>query len=147
LNDGTHSFSIRTVDCAGKQPPVKGKSNNSQADELQIQITHPERFMTQMEDGFLTFNVQLTLELKPLGDATTAQFDAFTDTYGVNQLFVGWKNSAEILNQLQIMNGNDTGTKPTNFQDNECTKEGFAFQTLRPVESKMSRYDHFGNMF
>ena len=57
LNDGTRSFILRTVDCHDQSAPF----NESQ--ETRIQITHDDHMISQISDGFLTFKVNLTLQL------------------------------------------------------------------------------------
>jgi hypothetical protein len=127
LNDGSHSFSTVTVDCHDNPAPFH------ELNETMIAITHQGFPITQIEDGFLTFTIRARFELQGLDGATD-----YNDPHEVNQIFVGFKNSAEILDQLQInCRGRSIG-----IQDNECLREGFAYQTLRPVEAKKKRYDH-----
>ena len=83
-NDGTRSFILRTVDCHDQSAPF------SESQETRIQITHDDHMISQISDGFLTFKVQLTLQLTGI-DST------FNDTNNLCKLFVGFKSSNQIL--------------------------------------------------
>jgi hypothetical protein len=125
INDGTRSFEILTEDCHDNPAPF----NVNQ--ETMVKITHPTYDVTQLEDGFLTFNVEVVLQatglVKP--DGTTI----YTNDHSI--LFVGFKNSAEILQQLQIT----CRGKSVGLQDNECLREGFAYNTLRTKTDKVQK--------
>ena len=56
-NDGTRSFILRTVDCHDQSATF------SESQETRIQITHDNHIISQISDGFLTFKVQLILQL------------------------------------------------------------------------------------
>ena len=122
-NDGTRSFVLRTVDCHDQAAPF----NASQ--ETRIAITHSDHQISQITDGFLTFNVRLTLQLTGIDAAK------FTDDNHFFKLFVGFKSSNQILDQLQILCRNLS----TGYQQNECCREGFAYATLKPKQEKKTR--------
>ena len=126
LNDGTRSFILRTVDCHDQSAPF----NESQ--ETRIQITHDDHMISQISDGFLTFKVNLTLQL-------TGIDSSFNDPNKLCKLFVGFKSSNQILDQLQILSRNLN----TGYQQNECCREGFAYSTIKPFNEKKTRkYTH-----
>ena len=56
-NDGTRSFSFRTVDCHDQPAPFH------QGLYSQISLTHPDHFVSDIDKGFLTFHVKLDLQL------------------------------------------------------------------------------------
>ena len=76
LNDGTRSFILRTVDCHDQSAPF------SESQETRIQITHDDHMISQISDGFLTFKVNLSLQL-------TGIDSGFSDSNNLCKLFVG----------------------------------------------------------
>ena len=90
INDGTRSFQLRTVDCHDQAAPF----NSSQ--ETRIAITHSDHMISQITDGFLTFQVRLMLQLTGIDAAN------FADKDHLCKIFVGFKSSNQILDQLQI---------------------------------------------
>ena len=56
-NDGTRSFSMKTVDCHDQQAPFYQES------ETQIEITHKDHHVSNVNDGFLSARVELALQL------------------------------------------------------------------------------------
>ena len=88
--------------------------------------------ISQISDGFLTFKVQLTLQLTGI-DST------FNDTNNLCKLSIGFKSSNQILDQLQILCRNLN----TGYQQNECCREGFAYSTIKQYNEKKTRkYRH-----
>ena len=127
INDGDRSFVLKTVDCHDQQAPF----NDSQ--ETRIAITHADHMVSQITDGFLTFKLKLKLQLTGV---TSGQF---TDTNHLCKLFVGFKSSNQILDQLQITCRN----LATGYQQNECCREGFAYSTIKTQqEKKTKKYTH-----
>ena len=122
VNDGTRSFILRTVDCHDQAAPF----NSSQ--ETRIAITHSDHQISQITDGFLTFQVKLMLQL-------TGIDPSFADKDHLCKIFVGFKSSNQILDQLQILCRNLN----TGYQQNECCREGFAYSTLKPRNEKKTR--------
>ena len=121
-NDGTRSFILRTVDSHDRPPPF----DDSQ--ETQLTITHSDHDISQISEGFITFDVELQLQLIGLDPD-------FTDLQDLLQVFVGFKSSNQILDQLQIMSNNIT----TSYQNNECLREGFAYSTIKAYDQKKTR--------
>ena len=127
VNDGTRSFIYRTVDCHDQSAPF----NDSQ--ETRISITHADHAISQITDGFLTFKVKLMLQLTGVSSAE------FLDADNLCKIFVGFKSSNQILDQLQIMCRNLS----TDYQQNECVREGFAYSAIKPQqEKKTKKYTH-----
>ena len=122
INDGTRSFIYRTVDCHDQSAPF----NDSQ--ETRISITHGDHMVSQLTDGFLTFKVKLMLQLTGI-DST------FSDINRICKLFVGFKSSNQILDQLQIMCRNLS----TDYQQNECVREGAAYSFIKPQQEKKTK--------
>jgi hypothetical protein len=127
-NDGSRSFSAVTMDCHDNQATF------TENQETTVKLTSANHDVTQLDDSFMTFEVELKLQMDGLPE-TYLKTD---DPCGIAQIFVGFKNSAEILHQLQIFNrGQNVG-----LQDNECLREAFAMQTIMPRIAKKKRYDH-----
>ena len=122
VNDGTRSFSLRTVDCHDQAAPF------TSSQETRIAITHSDHHISQITDGFLTFNVKATLQLIGIDPS-------FEDKDHLCKLFVGFKSSNQILDQLQI----NCRNLSTGYQQNECCREGFAYSTLKPKQEKKTR--------
>ena len=91
VNDGTRSFIPRTVDCHDHNCPY------GENDETRIDITHSDHMISNLSDGFLTFKVRVYIKL--LGVNT------FNDNNRLFKLFVGFKDSNQILDKLQIYCG------------------------------------------
>ena len=123
VNDGTRSFVLKTVDCHDQAAPF----NDSQ--ETRIAITHADHHISQITDGFLTFKVKLMLQLSGVSSAS------FTDIDHLSKLFIGWKSSNQILDQLQILSNNLS----TDYQQNECCREGFAYSSIKPKSDKKTK--------
>ena len=56
-NDGTRSFILRTVDSHDRPPPF------DDGQETQLSITHEDHAISQLSNGFITFLVELQLQL------------------------------------------------------------------------------------
>ena len=92
VNDGTRSFILRTVDSHDRPPPF------DDGQETQLSITHEDHDISQLSEGFITFDVELQLQLLGL-DAT------FDDPDELLQIFVGWKSSNQIMDRY-LLDGN-----------------------------------------
>ena len=125
-NDGTRSFIYRTVDCHDQSAPF------SDSQETRIAITHSDHMISQITDGFLTFKVRLMLQL-------TGIDSSFSDVNNLCKIFVGFKSSNKIIDQLQILCNNLS----TEYQQNECVREGAAYSFIKPQqEKKTKKYTH-----
>ena len=127
VNDGTRSFVLKTVDCHDQAAPF------SDAQETRIAITHSDHDISQISDGFLTFKITLNLQLVGIDK------NNFEDLDHLCKIFVGFKSSNQILDQLQVLCNNIS----TDYQQNECCREGFAYSTVKPkVDKKTKKYTH-----
>ncbi len=125
-NDGTRSFIYRTVDCHDQSAPF------DQDQETRINITHSDHQVSQLTDGFLTFNVTITVKL-------SQALTGYTDTEHLGKVFIGFRSSNQVLDQLQI----NCRNMNTGYQQNECCREGFAYSNIKPkCEKKTKRYIH-----
>ena len=122
VNDGTRSFIPRTVDCHDHNCPY------GENDETRIDITHSDHTISNLSDGFLTYKVRVYLKL--LGIDST-----FEDPDRLFKLFVGFKDSNQILDKLQIY----CGGKNTGYNQNECLREGFAYSAIKPKQEKRTK--------
>ena len=121
-SNSTRSFILRTVNCHDQS------ASFSESQETRIQITHDDHMISQINDGFFTFKVQLT------GIDST-----FNDSNNLCKLFVVFKSSNQIFDQLQILCRNSN----ISYQQNECCREGFAYSTIKPYNEKKTRkYTH-----
>ena len=127
-NDGTRSFIIRTEDCHDQNAPF------NQSQETRLRITHNDHMISQITEGFINFKIKLTLQLSKDIQATHVN-----DTNHLGKLFVGFKSSNQLLDQLQIYSNNVS----TGYQQNECCREGYCYSTIKPYSEKKTRkYTH-----
>jgi hypothetical protein len=59
----------------------------------------------------------------------------FDDDHHLCKIFVGFKSSNQILDQLQLLCRNLS----TDYQQNECCREGFAYSTIKPKQEKKTK--------
>mgnify|MGYP001117667703 FL=1 len=127
-NDGTRSFIIRTEDCHDQNAPF------NQSQETRLRITHNDHMISQITEGFINFKIKLTLQLSKDIQATHVN-----DTEKLGKIFVGFKSSNQLLDQLQIYSNNIS----SGYQQNECCREGFCYSTIKPYSEKKTRkYTH-----
>ena len=127
-NDGTRSFIIRTEDCHDQNAPF------NQSQETRLKITHSDHMISQITEGFINFKIKLTIQLSK--DIQTTHVN---DTEKLGKIFVGFKSSNQLLDQLQIYSNNLS----TGYQQNECCREGFCYSTIKPYSEKKTRkYTH-----
>ena len=127
-NDGTRSFIIRTEDCHDQNAPF------NQSQETRLRITHNDHMISQITEGFINFKIKLTLQLSKDIQATHVN-----DTNHLGKLFVGFKSSNQLLDQLQIYSNNVS----TGYQQNDCCREGYCYSTIKPYSEKKTRkYTH-----
>ena len=128
-NDGTRSFSFRTVDCHDQPAPFH------QGQYSQISLTHPDHFISDVDKGFLTFHIKLDLQL----NTDTAKLQLIEDPDNLYKLFVGFKSSNQLFDRLEILHNNVN----VGYQQNECIREGFLYSVLKPeTEKKRRRFVH-----
>ena len=127
-NDGTRSFIIRTEDCHDQNAPF------NQSQETRLRITHSDHMISQITEGFINFKIKLTIQLSK--DIQTTHVN---DTEKLGKIFVGFKSSNQLLDQLQIYSNNIS----SGYQQNECCREGFCYSTIKPYSEKKTRkYTH-----
>ena len=96
-NDGTRSFIYRTTDCYNSDAPF------DMSQESRIMITAPDFDITNISDSYITMKVNLKLQLN-------TALKELNDPDRLMKVFVGWRCSNQILDQLQIVsNNNNTG--------------------------------------
>ena len=128
-NDGTRSFSFRTVDCHDQPAPFH------QGQYSQISLTHPDHFISDVDKGFLTFHVKLDLQL----NTDLSKLQQIDDPNNFYKLFVGLKSSNQIFDRLEILHNNVN----VGYQQNECVREGFLYSAVKPeTEKKRRRFVH-----
>ncbi len=128
-NDGTRSFSFRTVDCHDQPAPFH------QGQYSQISLTHPDHFISDVDKGFLTFNVKLDLQL----NTDLSKLQQIDDPNNFYKLFVGFKSSNQLFDRLEILHNNVN----VGYQQNECIREGFLYSAVKPeTEKKRRRFVH-----
>ena len=129
VNDGTRSFSFRTVDCHDQPAPFH------QGQYSQISLTHPDHFISDVDKGFLTFHVKLDLQL----NTDLAKLQQIDDPNNFYKLFVGLKSSNQLFDRLEILHNNVN----VGYQQNECVREGFLYSAVKPeTEKKRRRFVH-----
>ena len=127
-NDGTRSFIIRTEDCHDQNAPF------NQSQETRLKITHSDHMISQITEGFINFKIKLTIQL-----SKDIQSTHVNDSEKLGKIFVGFKSSNQLLDQLQIYSNNLS----TGYQQNECCREGFCYSTIKPYSEKKTRkYTH-----
>ena len=129
VNDGTRSFSFRTVDCHDQPAPFH------QGQYSQISLTHPDHFISDVDKGFLTFHVKLDLQL----NTDLSKLQQIDDPNNFYKLFVGLKSSNQLFDRLEILHNNVN----VGYQQNECVREGFLYSAVKPeTEKKRRRFVH-----
>ncbi len=129
VNDGTRSFSFRTVDCHDQPAPFH------QGQYSQISLTHPDHFISDIDKGFLTFHVKLDLQL----NTDLSKLQQIDDPNNFYKLFVGYKSSNQLFDRLEILHNNVN----VGYQQNECVREGFLYSAVKPeAEKKRRRFVH-----
>ena len=129
VNDGVRKYTVKTEDCHDCPAPVADHQ------ETTINLTNRNHMISQMEDGFISCVVQLTVQLTSNEDIQIDDCDGLGSTA---QVFVGWKNAAEMIDQYQLMCNNQS----TGIQVNEATREAFAYHNVRSKDAKRQRFSH-----
>ena len=122
INDGTRTYRTKTIDCHDHNVPF------TEEQETQCEICARDFDVTCLGESFLSFEVKLKLQMND-------ELKEFEDKHNLMQIFVGWKSSNQILDQLNIFtNGRSSG-----YQQNECIREGFAYANLMNNGAKQHR--------
>ena len=129
VNDGTRSFSFRTIDCHDQPAPFTAGQYS------QISLTHPDHFISDVDKGYLTFHIKLDLSL----NTDMTQLNKIDDPNNLYKLFIGFKSSNQLFDRLEILHNNVN----VGYQQNECISEGFLYSTVKPEsEKKRRRFVH-----
>ena len=134
VNDGTRSFSFRTVDCHDQPAPFH------QGQYSQISLTHPDHFISDVDKGFLTFHVKLNLQLS----TDLAKLKAIEGPENLYKLFVGFKSSNQLFDRLEILHNNvNVGYQQNQFVKASCIQ----FLNLKQKRKDDDLFIHYGKMF
>ena len=126
INDGKRDFIPKTRDCHDSQAPFQANQFTT------LPITHPDHDVSAISEGFMSFKISVDLQLTGI-DST------FNDPERLCKLFVGWKSSNQILDELQILSRNQS----SNYQQNEMVREGFAYSNVKGrAERIRHRFSH-----
>ena len=122
VNDGKRNFSLKTKDCHDQQAPF----NENQ--ETIVELTHEDHDISQMQDGFLTLTLRLQGRLSGIDSG-------FDDEKNLVKFFVGFKSSNQVFDRGQfLLDGKSIG-----YNQNELTREGFAYANLKGYAEKKTR--------
>lgn len=125
INDGTRSFTNRTVDAHDIGCPIPQKQFT------QINITHPDHYISDVSKGFLTAKCKATYKL----NTDTRWKQNVVDPDHLIKLFAVVKDSNQLVYQLMINHNNvDVG-----YQQNESIREGFLYGVMKPENEKIRR--------
>ena len=122
VNDGKRNFSLKTKDCHDQQAPF----NENQ--ETIIEITHEDHDISQIQDGFWTLTVKCQGRLSGVSSS-------FNDPKHLIKIFAGWKSSNQAFDRGQIL----LDGKSVGYQQNELTREGFAYSNLKSFSERKTR--------
>ena len=122
VNDGKRNFSLKTKDCHDQQAPF----NENQ--ETIIELTHEDHDVSQLQDGFLTLTLRLQGRLSGIDPS-------FNDDKRLVKFFVGLKSSNQSFDRGQLL----LDGKSIGYNQNELTREGFAYANLKGFAEKKTR--------
>ena len=122
VNDGKRNFSLKTKDCHDQQAPF----NENQ--ETIIELTHEDHDVSQLQDGFLTLTLRLQGRLSGVNPE-------FNDDKRLVKFFVGLKSSNQSFDRGQLL----LDGKSIGYNQNELTREGFAYANLKGFAEKKTR--------
>ena len=126
VNEGIRQFSILSNNCFASDVPF------TDSDEVHIRITNERHDISQLDQTYLTFTIDATVDIQtnePIRLWSTWAGVTTTEMYPF-AFFVGYKNSAECFRQLQI--------ESAGMLDKEVAKASFIYNTLHPSEQKMN---------
>ena len=123
-NGGDNSFSIVEELCHDKDEriPIGTKTK--------LRLTHSGHTISQIEKGFIRILLNLELQMnKPYtgGDIKDTQ------SAHLNMLFVGFKDAASIISELQFW---VDGKLVDNYHQNDHVREAFAYNMIRAKDDK-----------
>ena len=122
-NGGDNTFSIVEELCHDKDEPIPIGT------KTKIRLTHSGHTISQIEKGFIKLDLELKLKLKtPYANDTS-----LNPCPHLNYIFIGFKNAAEIISELQFW---VDGKLISGYHQSEMIKETFAYNSIRPKDSK-----------
>lgn len=125
-NDGVRKFQQTINSCYDSDVPFTDDK------QTHVRITNNLNDINQLSDAFINMKLKVNIQLNKTFTAAAA----FPDTL---KLFVGLKNSNELIRQLELENNN----VDTNYLQTEGTREGFAFSVYKPKSEKViKKYSH-----
>ena len=129
VNDGTRSFTYRTVDAHDLSCPF------TQGQPSQINLTHSDHFISDVDKGFINAHIKQTLKLN-----TNTEWKSQVYDYGnILKIFNGLKDSNQVFDRLEILHNNVN----VGYQQNEMIREGFLYGVQKPeAEKKRRRFIH-----
>ena len=124
-NEGIRQFSILTNTAYNADVPF------ADTQQTRIRITNSQHDISQLDKTYITATFS--------ADVSFSHVTLAANNGGINNprfknlyFFLGWKNSNEMIRQLEIENMNvDTG-----YLQTEASKEGFAYSTFLPEEQR-----------
>ena len=126
-NDGIRSFSVLTNNCYDSD---QGFTDGQQT---HLRITNSLHDINQLSETYIRMTFKARCRFSDLkGFHSKEADDAKKLPFRV---FLGWRNSNEMLKQLEVENMNID----TNYLQTECSKEGFAYSVYKPREEKKNR--------
>lgn len=120
-NDGIRSFSIQDNSCFDSDVPFDIGT------QTHIKITNNQHDINQLGESFITAKIKL---MGHFGKTYTA-----TDGAKCLKFFIGFKNAAEAIRQLEVENNN----VDCDYLQTDCIRESFAYHTYRTRSAKEIR--------
>ena len=138
-NDGQRNFSIQDNSCFDSDVPFGAGT------QTHLKITNNNHDINQLGESFITAKVKLTGHFGKTYSATTTESSPTAPKPNCLKFFIGFKNAAEIVRQLEVENNN----VDTDYLQTDCIRESFAFHTYRSKSSKtfVSSHIHYIQTF
>ena len=129
VNDGTRSFTYRTVDAHDLSCPFTAGQPS------QINLTHSDHFISDVDKGFISAHIKQILKLS----TNTEWKNNVHDPANILKIFTGLKDSNQLFDRLEILHNNVN----VGYQQNEMIREGFLYGVQKPeTEKKRRRFIH-----
>ena len=128
-NDGLRNFSIQDNSCYDSDVPFAAGT------QTHLKITNNNHDINQLAETFITAKVKLTGHFGKTYSATTTDSSPTALKPNCLKFFIGLKNAAEIVRQLEVENNN----VDTDYLQIDCVRESFAYHTYRSKSSKNIR--------
>lgn len=128
-NDGLRNFSIQDNSCFDSDVPFTSGT------QTHLKITNNNHDINQLGESFITAKVKISGHFGKTYTATTNDATPGALTPNCLKFFIGFKNAAEIVRQLEVENNN----VDTDYLQTDCIRESFAYHTYRSKSSKNIR--------